>query len=204
MKAFWEERYGEDDYAYGTEPNDFFAQFITDLPPGRLLLPAEGEGRNAVYAARRGWEVTAFDYSRNARLKAEALAGNAGVSIHYEEASLHDFPFPQGTFNLVGLFFAHMVVEDRRYLHQMVASSLRTGGTVILEAFSKKQLGLASGGPRNEGMLYDAGLLREDFHGLDISLLKEENITLREGRFHQGEAWVVRLIAHKTQEIPSH
>ena len=62
MKEFWNERYSQEAYAYGTEPNAFFKSRIDQLSPGKLLLPAEGEGRNAVYAATKGFEVSAYDW----------------------------------------------------------------------------------------------------------------------------------------------
>jgi hypothetical protein len=70
----WNERYGADEYVYGKEPNGFLKEFIDNHPPGKILLPAEGEGRNAVYAASKGWEVTAFDFSEEGKKKALKLA----------------------------------------------------------------------------------------------------------------------------------
>lgn len=197
MKQFWEERYGEREYVYGTVPNAFFKNFVDTHSPGRLLLPAEGEGRNAVYAARHGWSVTAFDYSENARLKALQLAGTASVQLDYQVTDLRLFDFPEAAFDAVGLFFVHLPVNDRQFLHQQVMRALRPGGRLVLEAFSKAQLGFQSGGPRDEAMLFDAQLLRSDFSDLQIAFLTEEQIHLQEGRYHQGEAAVVRMLAEK-------
>ena len=80
MKQFWDERYGDDEYAYGTKPNTWFAEQLARMAQGRLLLPAEGEGRNAVYAAKLGWEVTAFDISAAGRDKAMRLAEKHGAA----------------------------------------------------------------------------------------------------------------------------
>ena len=197
MKQFWEERYAESEYVYGTVPNEFFKSFLDQHPAGRLLLPAEGEGRNAVYAARHGWMVTAFDYSENARQKALALAGQDGVTLDYQVTELRLFDFPEAAFDVVGLFFVHLPPADRAYLHQQVIRSLRPGGKVALEAFSKEQLAFQSGGPRHEAMLFDTRLLSSDFSGLQIPFLKQEKILLQEGRYHQGEASVVRMLANK-------
>ena len=87
MKDMWEERYAADEYAYGEEPNAFFKACLDRLPAaGRLLLPGEGEGRNAVYAARQGWKVDAFDFSAAGRERALRLAERYGVHIDYEVA----------------------------------------------------------------------------------------------------------------------
>lgn len=73
MKDFWNERYKESDYIYGTLPNEFFAASLASLNPGKIILPCEGEGRNAVYAASLGWTVLAFDFSESAKEKALKL-----------------------------------------------------------------------------------------------------------------------------------
>ena len=91
MNDFWNDRYSNTDYAYGIQPNDFFKKTITKFKPGKLLLPAEGEGRNAVFASKLGWDVTAFDLSINAKKKAEALAILEKVSINYIIAGFNNF-----------------------------------------------------------------------------------------------------------------
>ena len=95
MKAFWEKRYGEKTYAYGKEPNIYFKKTIETLTPGKILLAAEGEGRNAVFAASLGWEVYAYDFSEMAYEKAMKLAREKGVTIQYQIASLSDLEFPE-------------------------------------------------------------------------------------------------------------
>ncbi len=197
MQTFWEERYGSEEYIYGTEPNTFFRSFIDSGKPGRILLPAEGEGRNAVYAAHRGWAVTAFDYSANARLKALQLAGESGVKVDYTLAGIRDFGFPPATFDAVGLFFVHLPPPDRQYLHEQVVHSLQAGGRLVMEAFAKEQLPLTSGGPKREDMLFSTDLLEADFAALHFIQLTRETVHLQEGRHHAGEAVVVRLIAEK-------
>jgi len=77
---FWNERYAGDEFVYGREPNRFFEQEMKRLKPGKLLLPCEGEGRNAVWAARHGWEVSAFDQSSVGKQKAELLAREFGAT----------------------------------------------------------------------------------------------------------------------------
>ncbi|MCB9276925.1 MAG: class I SAM-dependent methyltransferase [Lewinellaceae bacterium] len=198
MKAFWNERYSETQYVYGKAPNAFFREHAGKLKPGRALFPMEGEGRNAVYAAGLGWQVSCFDYSDAGRNKALALAREAGVAIDYQVSDLRDYPFAsRPAVGLVGLFFAHQPPGERLFLHQSCVESLEPGGLLILEAFAKGQLGYQSGGPRREDMLFSSEELRADFSGLQILLLEEMETTLSEGPYHVGPARVIRLIGKK-------
>jgi SAM-dependent methyltransferase len=197
MKEMWDDRYSGETYAYGTEPNAFFRKVLDTLEPGRLLVPADGEGRNGVYAATRGWDVLAIDFSQNARRKAVELANQRKVRIHYLISDLFQYPYPHERFDAVALIFVHMPAEKRTQLHHLLLSALKPGGTLFIEAFSKKQLRYASGGPRDEGLLFSSEDLKNDFEGLDIVLLSEEDVVINEGPFHQGKASVVRLIAVK-------
>lgn len=197
MNEFWETRYSSPTYAYGTLPNTFFKQCIDPLTPGRLLLPAEGEGRNAVYAAQRGWTVDAFDFSEAARQKARQLADTVGVSLSYTVASFEEIDAPAETYDLIGLIYAHMPSVERNTVHKRLISSLKPGGFVILEAFHKQQLGNPSGGPQNPDMLYSRTDLLDDFAELTIRQLEEVYIDLNEGPYHHGSACVIRLVAQK-------
>ena len=193
---FWDARYAEETYAYGTEPNAYFRQRLDALPPGRLLLLAEGEGRNAVYAAQRGWQVTAVDFSDEGRAKALRWAGAQGVHLDYQVADLTALGWLRpGHYDAVGLIYAHLTPADRRAVHAAVAASLAPGGHLIVEAFSPRQLGLPSGGPRTVEMLYEPATLAEDFAGLSILENHALGVVLHEGSFHAGPANVVRLLA---------
>jgi len=192
---FWDQRYKASEFVYGIEPNAFLAGILQGEPPGRLLLPAEGEGRNALYAARLGWQVDAVDYSAIGRDKALALARQAGVSIDYVLADLAEWPPPPATYDLIGLIYLHLPSAQRREVHQRLVSGLKPGGILVLEAFSQAQLGNSSGGPQNLDLLYSLEDLREDFASLAIRSLAETTITLDEGGGHQGRAQVIRMIA---------
>ena len=84
MKQFWNDRYSEEEFIYGVEPNEFLKLELDKIPTGSILLPAEGEGRNAVYAASKGWNVTAFHYSEAAKVKTTLLAEKMNVKLDYE------------------------------------------------------------------------------------------------------------------------
>jgi SAM-dependent methyltransferase len=193
MSEFWNQRYSSDAYAYGTKPNLFFKNQIENLTPGKILFSAEGEGRNAVYAARLGWDVTAFDISTEGKRKAEILAAKNKVSIDYFVAGYDEICFDPEIFDCVVLVFAHMAVAKRKEYHRQLVSYLKTGGTLILEGFSKNQINYTSGGPREIEMLFSAEELKDDFSNLDIELLEEKTIDLNEGIFHRGQAAVMRL-----------
>jgi SAM-dependent methyltransferase len=197
MQAFWDSRYQAPDYAYGETPNAFFAQELAKLQPGRLLLPAEGEGRNAVYAAKLGWEATAFDYSAEGRQKALRLAEKAGVALRYQLLDVADYVPEPESFEAIGLCFTHFPPALRDPFFAKMVEALAPGGVLILEGFHTQQLGYHSGGPKDASMLFSVPRLAASFAALDIQLLHDTLVHLDEGPFHQGPAHVVQLIAHK-------
>lgn len=198
MKEFWNERYRSEDYVYGTEPNAFFKEQLDRLLPGRILLPAEGEGRNAVYAARQGWQATAVDISEAGRDKALRLAAQTEVEITYLVGSFGETELEVAAFDCIGLIFAHFPPDHRRLYHQKIIQLLKPGGTLILEGFSKEQLAYQSGGPKNEAMLFSVSELQEEFAVLTELKVRQELIELREGAYHEGPASVVRLTGKKS------
>ena len=192
--AFWDERYAENETVYGIEPNLFFKNYIDRAYPDTLLLPGEGEGRNAIYAARKGWEVDAFDFSNVAMQKALALAEKENLSISYLEKRIEKFSADK-KYALIASLYIHLEESVRKVFHQKLIDSLEEGGTIILEAFSKKHANFQSGGPRGIIMMYSIDDLLSDFDSLNIILLEEINVILDEGQFHKGEAAIIRLIA---------
>jgi len=105
--AHWNNRYKEDAYAFGTEPNLFFKQQLVKLHPGKILFPAEGEGRNAVHAAKLGWDVFAFDISEQGKQKALRLAAENNVHIDYQVGELPSLQYHPAQFDAVALVYAH-------------------------------------------------------------------------------------------------
>lgn len=197
VNDFWDSRYSKPDYAYGIKPNQYFKYFIDKHTPGKILLPGEGEGRNAVYAARKGWAVTAIDQSSEGKRKALKLAEKNRVSFTYRVENLLNDPFQPEQFDAVALIFLHLPPEIRLHIHRQFVKSLVPGGFLLIEAFSKDQLGRASGGPPEIELLYDQILLGEDFQQLNMLELYETEVILNEGLFHQGKASVVRLLGRK-------
>lgn len=196
VQQFWDQRYAENETVYGQEPNKFLKLFIDLHRPGSLLLPAEGEGRNAVYAARKGWEVDAFDFSEVAREKALFMAKGEHVDINYELKSFESYKAGK-KYDAVGLIYTHMPPAMRKTFHKEICDSIKPGGFLVMEVFSTKQLNYESGGPRDESLLYSAADLCEDFSKLDIMTCEEKIIQLDEGPYHKGEAAVIRLTGQK-------
>jgi cyclopropane fatty-acyl-phospholipid synthase-like methyltransferase len=202
MKAFWEERYGASEYAYGEEPNEFLKEQLALLPKGRVLFPADGEGRNSVYAATQGWDVVAFDMSAEGKKKANALATKFGVDVDFHVGLIQELEFPKESFDAVVLIYAHFPPEFRKVWHQRLAGYLKPGGTLIIEGFSKEHLELSKknpkvGGPQNIDMLFSLEELQDDFNEFDLIECCGRTVDLNEGLYHVGTSSVIRLVARK-------
>lgn len=200
MKEFWNERFGRDEYIYGTRPNSFFKTELNKIgEKGTALFPLEGEGRNACYAAQQGWNVEAFDFSAAGKEKALRLCKAHKASMSYEISKAENFQFKENTYDLVVLIYAHLNPELREQFHKKAITSLKPGGKIILEAFHPKQLkdDYKSGGPKNPDMLYALDLIKKDFQSLTDGQGKELEIDLKEGAFHNGKGFVTRFTGVK-------
>lgn len=197
MRDFWDQRYAAKEYVYGEVPNEFFRKEIEKLNPGKILLPGEGEGRNAVFAATLGWEVVAFDQSREGRKKALELASRKNVTFSYQVTDMNEFVADHGTFDCIAMIFVHFSEPERQIFHKKLLSLLKPGGTLIMEVFSKDQLGRKSGGPQHLDLLYSEEDLRADFSGLNLLQIQALETNLKEGRYHEGMAAVIRLAGKK-------
>lgn len=195
-RTFWDGRYSKNDIVYGHQPNHFFKEFIDTHKPGSILLPAEGEGRNAVYAASKGWRVDAFDFSVEAHKKAIALSKKQNVSINYWVQEIEKFSSAK-KYDAVGLVYVHLPKNVRQEFHKQVHNSIRSGGFLILEAFAKEQIEHNSGGPKDPSLLYDAPTICQDFSFLHVLFCGQREIELGEGNFHKGMAAVLQLIGQK-------
>jgi cyclopropane fatty-acyl-phospholipid synthase-like methyltransferase len=195
-KSFWESRYAEEGFAYGTEPNAFLVAQEPRFKPGqKALLIGEGEGRNGAWLARQGLAVTAVDQSPTGLEKAQHLAKEQGVSLQTICADLGEWQWPEGEFDFVISIFVHFQPAQRRAIHRACLKALKPGGQVIMEAFTPEQLEHPSGGPPREEMLFTESMLREDFAGAEIEQLESIQTELAEGKYHRGSAAVLHLIA---------
>lgn len=195
-KEFWENRYSEREYAYGEQPNDFFQNELEKLKPASILLPAEGEGRNAVFAAKQAWDVIAFDLSTMAKIKAFSLAKKNEVDICFKVSSVLNFQSDR-KFDVIALIYAHFDADISIKSHQHLINLLKPGGVLIFEAFSKKQLGYKSGGPKDLKMLFSIEEMKSEFSDLTIQYLEELEINQKEGKYHKGKSSVIRMVGKK-------
>jgi SAM-dependent methyltransferase len=195
MIEMWNKRYAQSDYVYGKEPNQFFKEHLAFLKTGKALFPAEGEGRNAVYASKMGWEVVAFDNSIEAKKKALLLAEEYQIKIKYLENAIEDFDSEHDSFDLIVLIYVHM--QNRMQNHRHLLKFLKPGGTILLEGFSKNQINNTTGGPKNLDMLFSKEELDKDFTELSKINIWEGDIFIDEGVHHTGESSVIRLIGTK-------
>ncbi|SHF10130.1 class I SAM-dependent methyltransferase [Chryseobacterium sp. OV279] len=198
----WNDRYSSEEFAYGTEPNTYLKAQLEKLEPGSILFPAEGEGRNAVFAATKGWKVSAFDISSEGKTKALQLAENRNVNIDYQVGELQDLNYHGEQFDAVALIYAHFPADIKSSIHKALDQYLRKGGLIIFEAFSKNHLDYVLknekvGGPKDIGSLFSIDEIKADFPNYDIIELVEKEIELNEGLFHNGTGSVIRFTGRK-------
>lgn len=198
--AFWNKRFAGDDYLFGTEPNDFFRAVIPPAKPGQTAFaPADGEGRNGVFLAGLGYDVTTLDVSELAVEKAQKLAKERGVSLRTEVGDIFEWDWPEAAFDLVAVSFMHFFEAERRQFHASIVSALEPGGLLAFEGFHLDQIDFESGGPPNEDMLFTRDILAEDFSAFDTILLQQTRRTLAEGPRHRGEASTVQFLGRKPE-----
>lgn len=192
---FWDKQYSAvEGYKYGTRPNAFLMAEAHRLPRhARLLVPGDGEGRNGVWLASQGHEVLTVDISEVGVARSRALAAASGVRVDTLVADLKQWTPPPGAFDAVVLMYLHMPPAMRTAVHRNVATALRPGGLLLLEAFHPAQLGRASGGPKEIDLLYALEDIRGDFNEVLAEESGEEfEVLLDEGPGHQGMAMVTR------------
>lgn len=198
----WNDRYSKNEFAYGEQPNNYLKEQLEKSAIGTILFPAEGEGRNAVFAAKLGWTVSAFDISIEGKNKAFRLAETNKVSIDYQVGELQTLNYNPQQFDAIALIYAHFPAHIKSLYHRTLDKYLRKGGLVIFEAFSKRHIDYISknekvGGPKDIAMLFSIDELKSDFANYEIIELVEKEIELSEGLFHNGKGSVIRFVGRK-------
>ncbi|NNE76074.1 MAG: class I SAM-dependent methyltransferase [Pricia sp.] len=198
----WNSRYSEKEYAYGTKPNEFLKEQLQKLELGTILFGAEGEGRNAVYAAKLGWTVSAFDISIEGKNKASKLAKENNVTIDYQVGQLPDMDFENEHFDAIALIYAHFPPNIRTEYHKLLDKKLKKGGIVLFEAFGKNNLKYRNenpkiGGPTDLNLLFSTEELKSDFENYEILQLEEKEVELNEGHYHNGKGSAIRFVGRK-------
>lgn len=197
----WDERYGQTDFYYGTSPNDFLAATFTRIPGERVLCLAEGEGRNAVFLAGHGYQVTAVDSSAVGLQKARRLAETVHVRIETICSDLAEYAIEAEQWDGIVSCYCHLPSILRRSLNRQIVTGLKPGGVLILEGFSTAQLDYGTGGPPSSDMLFVLEELQNELEGLDFihAVMIERDV--REGRGHTGLASVVQILAVKPAAV---
>jgi cyclopropane fatty-acyl-phospholipid synthase-like methyltransferase len=195
----WHQRFGAPDYVFGTAPNAFLAANAARLKPGqRALCVADGEGRNSVWLAEQGLDVTAFDFSPLAVDKARKLAASRGVSVSYEVAGVYEWSWPAAAFDVVAAIFVQFADPPMRtFMFERMARALKPGGLLLIEGYTPGQLQYGTGGPKQVDQLYTDELLRESFPGFEVLELRQYEAELDEGSRHRGMSAVIDFVARK-------
>lgn len=194
--TFWNERYSKTDYAYGKEPNSFL-EANRKLVGEKVLCLAEGEGRNAVFLAKNGSDVTCIDYAEEGLRKAQQLAKENGVELTTLCADLINVDLKHEEWDSIVIIFGHFPSDLRKKVHEQIYSALKSGGTLVLEAYHKNQINYKTGGPMNPELLYSKEELTKDFKQFDQLEINETVREVIEGAFHHGQAAVIQVIGKK-------
>lgn len=193
----WDQRYSSKTYAYGTKPNDFLVSMFDKLPTGKILCLAEGEGRNAVWLAEQGNEVTVIDASEIGLQKARKLVKARGVKITTVHADLADYDIGMQQWDAIISIFCHLPPELRQNVHRRCVEGLRSEGMILIEAYTPLQLEYRTGGPPTAEMMMNMQSLSSELNSLDFLYLKERIREIHEGEFHNGTGAVVQALAEK-------
>ncbi len=193
----WDERYSAEAYAYGTQPNAFLEENVNHIPKGKVLSLAEGEGRNAVFLAKRGYSVTAVDASIVGLNKARKLAEENGVAVDFIHADLADFDLGENRWDGIVSIFCPLPSSLRKQLYKKVEAGLKPKGVFLLEAYTPEQLKYGTGGGNSADAMQSKESLSLELAGLKFKHLVELEREVIEGIYHTGLGAVVQAIATK-------
>lgn len=193
----WDERYAEEEYAYGKQPNDFLVENFRVIPKGKVLSLAEGEGRNAVFLAQQGYDVTAVDGSSVGLEKAQKLAQEKGVKITTIQADLDSYEIETNMWDGIISIFCPLTESQRQRIHQQVVLGLKENGVYLIEAYTPEQVELGTGGGKSIETMTTKQSLEQDLSALKFLKLHQTIREIIEGKYHTGIGSVVQGIAVK-------
>ena len=198
----WDERYAAEEYFYGTEPNDFLKAHVSEIPAGgKVLCLAEGEGRNAVFLARQGFQVTAVDGSAVGLGKLQKLASQYGVQVQTIHSDLADFQIEPQSWDGIVSVWCHVPPALRGTLHAKCAEGLKEGGVFLLEAYHPRQLDYKTGGPPVAELMMTPSALKQELASLELSRCEDLDRNVQEGKGHFGKSAVSQVIGRKTSSV---
>jgi SAM-dependent methyltransferase len=195
----WEARFAVPDYAFGKEPNYFLKSCGPLLPrSGRALAVADGEGRNGVWLAEQGLDVVSIDFSPSAQKKARALAAERQVAVSFVQTDVHAWAYPQAAFDVVVEIFTQFSSPSERAVKWAgMRRALKSGGLLILQGYTPKQLEYGTGGPKLRENLYTYPMLEATFGDFRELRIVEEEREIYEGTSHGGMSAVINLTGRK-------
>ncbi len=194
LKSFWDSRYKGDEYAYGTEPNDYLVAQMGLIPKGgRVLCLADGEGRNSVFLAAQGFQVTAVELSHEGIEKAKRLAADRGVTVTFIEEDVNSLDIKPGHWDAIVSIFLHLPKNLRQALHSKILLGLTAGGVYIYEAYTLDQLGKGTGGPKEAQVLAEPKAVLEDFPQERVHHFFAGERPIHEGPLHSGAGAVAQV-----------
>lgn len=196
MKEHWNKRFNTNEYVFGKEPNEFFKQELDKLKPGKILFIAAGEGRNAIYAAKNGWQVDAIDYSEIAKEKALKLASENNVKINYRIVDVFDYSFPLSTYDAIVNIQFHSPEQIRDEFNSKLIAALKPEGKIILQVFDKEQIKKNTGGPKDIDLLYSLEDIVNGFFDLEFEYFVKET-SVRNIAGTKKEIEVIRFVGKK-------
>ncbi len=198
MNDFWNDRYGKDQYFYGTEANLFLKEVSNNFPKNsKILCLAEGEGRNAVYLASLGHLVTGVDFSEEGKRKALLLAGKKNLSIEYDVADLRDYDFGVEKWDGVVSIFCHLPSDLRSEVYKKVQKGLKPDGIFVIQSYTPEQLQYNTGGPKDKDFLCDPEIVKAGFEGFSWPRLEVSLTEIHEGLGHNGLSSVLSGVGRK-------
>jgi SAM-dependent methyltransferase len=196
----WESRYAGADYAFGKEPNYFLASCKGLLPKsGRVLVVADGEGRNGIWLAEQGLDVLSIDFSPTALRKARALAAEHHVTVTFQQADVHTWDYPDAWYDVVVEIFTQFSSPPERAMKWAgMRRALKPGGLLIIQGYTPKQLTFGTGGPKQVENLYTRAMVERTFCDFRNMTIIEEEREMYEGTSHAGMSAVINLTAIKS------
>lgn len=192
----WNEKYAQHKHLYSDQPNQFIRNFFESVNSNskKVILPGDGDGRNGLWLARQGFDVSAFDYAEVAVDKANRISRELGLNYKSQHLDVTSWNPVSKSFDYVVLVFLHLEDAQRKHLMTQALKCLRPGGAFICQVFSKDQMGKTSGGPKDLSLLYDLSdfeLMNPHFAAIE---LEKKLVELEEGPFHTGTASVINFI----------
>ena len=193
----WDERFSIEDYLFGAEPAQALVKLEHYLiPQGDTLVIADGEGRNSVYLASKGFKVTATDASTVANIKARALAASQNVEVDYQVEDFFDIDWSAKQYdNIVGIFFQFIPPDKIKQVLTALRTAIKKGGTLLIHGYTPQQIELATGGPKDVSLMYTKELFEDMFENVEILVNNEYQMQLTEGSGHNGPSALIDFVA---------